>query len=750
MGRAAEVSMKSLWLIALSEESRDALPMTLSNHSSRIMLGFGLLAAALTVASAQSPLVVYADKLESGFQDWSWATRDLNNPSPTHSGSRSMSVTAAAWGAASFHHADFDAATFAALDFWAHGGSAGGQRLQVYAEYNGGVGTTYTLPGSLPANTWQHFVIPLSVLGVASRPNLNRFSIQLRSDGTTGTFFLDDIQFAAKPAPAVVNVTVQTTQILGVADERHFGVNLAMWDANLDPPNHTTSSSLLTEMGLRTVRMPGGSLSDQYHWAANTTLDNTWQWQASFADMVRVATNAGVQASIVVNYGSGTAAEAAAWVRHANLTNHLGYKYWEIGNECYGLWETDTNAFDHDPYTYAVRAADYLAQMKAADPTIKIGVVAVPGEDSFHNSFNDLHPALNPRTGQTHAGWTPILLTTLKSLGVTPDFLIHHVYPEYTDSANPAGSSDNDLTLLQAAGNWAGDAASLRQQISDYFGAGGASIELVVTENNADSGAQGRQSTSLVNGLYYADSLGRLLQTEFKGFIWWDFRNGTDTGGFFDPAIYGWRSYGDLGMVNGVSTRHPTFYAAKLMQWFARPGEKILNVTSDYTWLSAYAARRANGSLALLVLNKSLVTNLNAQINLTGFVPSSTAAVRSYGIPNDEAARTNGPATDQDIATNTVSVAGASFSASFPKLSMTLFMLAPAPPHLTPVLSAPAGEFVFQLEGQPEVRYVIQSSTNLLDWTSQLTNTLTGGTLMVTNPATTGAIGKYWRAVWQP
>ncbi|MFO1512065.1 MAG: hypothetical protein U1F83_03980 [Verrucomicrobiota bacterium] len=40
---------------------------------------------------------------------------------------------------------------------------------------------------------------------------------------------------------------------------------------------------------------------------------------------------------------------------------------------------------------------------------------------------------MNPRTGQTKYGWTPVLLTTLKSLGVTPDFLVHHVYPQWTD-----------------------------------------------------------------------------------------------------------------------------------------------------------------------------------------------------------------------------------------------------------------------------------------------------------------------------
>src|SRR5262249_34256943 len=149
------------------------------------------------------------------------------------------------------------------------------------------------------------------------------------------------------------------------------------------------------------------------------------------------------------------------------------------------------------------------------------------GETSYSNGYTN-HPAYNPRTGQTNNGWTPVVLATLKTQGITPDFLIHHVYPEYT-------GQESDPLLLQSAVNWARDVADLRQQVSDYFGAGGQGIELLSTENNSNAGNQGRQSTSLVNGLYYADSLGELMKTEFNAMVWWDLRNGTDTKGSFDP-----------------------------------------------------------------------------------------------------------------------------------------------------------------------------------------------------------------------
>ena len=57
---------------------------------------------------------------------------------------------------------------------------------------------------------------------------------------------------------------------------------------------------------------------------------------------------------------------AAEWLGRAAP---VGAKYWEIGNECYGTWETDLQSVAHDPTTYANRVQAYMAKMKAVDPT---------------------------------------------------------------------------------------------------------------------------------------------------------------------------------------------------------------------------------------------------------------------------------------------------------------------------------------------------------------------------------------------
>src|SRR5579859_7722404 len=708
----------------------------------------GLLAITVFSATGQANLPIFTDRIVNGFQDWSWAPHNFNNTSPVHSGTNSISVTVnGAWQAISFHHGGysdyrdgFDASVYGTLVFWANGDVSGGQHLQVYLQYGNASGSTYSLP-TLAANSWQQFVIPLDSLIPAGSTLINRINIQLV--GTAGTFYLDDIELTGKPAPVAVHLTVNAGQPLRVADSRWFGVNTAVWDGNFDTPQ---TISMLKEMGTMILRFPGGSLSDEYHWASNTTLTNTWKWSTSFANFMHVATNVGAQAVITVNYGTGTPAEAAAWVSNANLTNHLGFKYWEIGNEVYGTWETDTNTKPNDAFTYASRVPSYIQQMKTADPTIKVGVVVINGEDNYVNG-NTNHAATNLVNGSVHYGWTPVLLSTFRSLGVTPDFAIYHRYPEYTPTGSTV-SPESDALVLQSA-QWPGDAANLRNQITDYFGAAGTNIELVCTENNSDAGAEGKQSTSLVNGLYYSDNVCQLMQTEFNGYFWWDLRNGSDTGGIFDPTLYGWRTVGDEGLIGGLNTRYPTFYAAKLLQYLVRPGDNIVGAASDYPLLTAYAARRTNGTVTLLVLNKDTTTNFNAQIALNGFSAASAATIRSYGIPQDTAAQTG--IGSPDIAQTNFSGVGASFNYSFPPLSQTLFTFAPVAPSLT-VMPAQTqfGKFVFQLQGQMGVPYVIQGSTNLVNWAAVSTNMLVGSTLNVTNTVPVGPGTQFWRALWQP
>ena len=82
-------------------------------------------------------------------------------------------------------------------------------------------------------------------------------------------------------------------------------------------------------------------------------------------------------------------------------------------------------------------------------------------------------------------------------------------------------------------------------------------------------------------------------------------------------------------------------------------------------------------------------------------------------------------------------------------ISFTVTSGIPAAPQLH-VVSGSASQFVFQLQGDTNVAYVVQNSSNLTRWVPVSTNTLPTGMLNFTNPIPPGASQQFWRALWQP
>lgn len=499
-----------------------------------------------------------------------------------------------------------------------------------------------------------------------------------------------------QPAQAqTVTVDVRASTAVRTVDERIFGVNAVIWDPEVASAQ---TQQLVRDAGIRIIRVPGGSLSNVYHWSTNTSDGQTWKWSSGFDKLSQLILGANTQAFVSVNYGTGTPEEAAAWVAYANAettgtdvaigtdvkgtdwkTSHywaslraasplatddgynflriaraepIGIAHWEIGNENYGDWEEDQQAVAHDPATYGTRAVQYMAKMRSVDPAIEVGVVAV-------------------RSGE-YNGWTRTLLTTLKDAGATPDFLIYHRYDQ-------APGAETDAGLLQSAKSWGDDAANLRQLLTDNLGADAAQVELMVTENNSVYTNPGKQSTSLVNGLFLADSVGNLLQTEFNALTWWDLRNASPIDqstrellGNMSSSLYGWRAFGDYGMLSTPGTtssavqlatsyydKYPTYYAMKLLSYFARGRDQVVSTTSSNPLLAVYAVKRdSESSLRLLVINKSPTSRLTGNFDIEGFTAPAVANMYSYGIPNDDAAKPNGTGCP-DISGATLTVSGA-------------------------------------------------------------------------------------------
>src|SRR5690349_18243082 len=541
---------------------------------------------------------------------------------------------------------------------------------------------------------------------------------------------------AALPGIALAqtaNVTVNSGTAVQTVDDRLFGANSTIWDSALGTPQ---TQALIQAAGIRAIRLPGGSLSDEYHWRINKNRDNAWIWSSGFNVSSALASSLQAHAMITVNYGSGTPEEAAAWVAYANFPasggadvmlgpdnpapgtatsptvgsydwqtartwaslraatplstddgmNFLragrsapfGFKYWEVGNENYGNWEYDLQSPQWSALTYANRAAQYIIKMRSVDPTIKIGVVVV-------------------KSGE-YNGWTQTLLAQLHANNVRPDFVIYHRY-------DGAPGQESDSTLLQSANTWSSDAANLRTLINAEYGtSNGANVEIIVTENNSVYSNPGKQSTSLVNGLFLADSLANVMKTETKGFFWWDIRNGASNVNNNAASLYGWRTYGDYGLFSSVPSAtfsgapttfneaHPTYYAFKLLSYFARGGDVVVSASSSNPLLSVFAVRRADNSHALLVINKDPANAISGSFALTG-VTATSANIYSFGKPNDDAAKPDATGC-RDITVETATLAAGAFTRSFASYSMSVISLGgpdyPVPTTMPVLVTQPA------------------------------------------------------------
>ncbi|HZT42363.1 MAG TPA: hypothetical protein VFA07_09235 [Chthonomonadaceae bacterium] len=429
-------------------------------------------------------------------------------------------------------------------------------------------------------------------------------------------------------ASVSASVSVNAASPLGVLQPQAFGVNTAVWDGHL---LDSSVPSLLQQAGVTFLRYPGGSTSDVYHWQTNSATAGTGQYinpNDTFDNFMSVVNALGGTAVITVNYGSNAAgtgggdpAEAAAWVQYANVTKGYGVKYWEIGNEIYGNgeygadWEEDLHA-DHSPAAYANNGLQFISQMKAVDPTIKVGVVlCAPG-----NWPDGVSPDWNSNV--------------LSICGQQIDFVIVHWYPQ-------GPGSESDSYLLGCTNQVAGMVSRLKSLINQYCGANASNVQILLTENNSVYSDPGKQSVSQVNALYLADDFMTWLENGATSAIWWDLHNGITLGNA-SSSLFGSTKYGDYGILSSgecsgsicepaANTPFRPYYGLKMLSYLGRPGDQMVSTTSSTGLIAAHAVKQANGRLALLLINKDRSNSYTVTVTLSGYTPASkSAAMYTY------------------------------------------------------------------------------------------------------------------------
>lgn len=177
--------------------------------------GIGHVEAEATAA----PPALYEDALGSGWQDWSWATRNLTATSPVASGSRAISVNFGPSTGLYFHHAGVSTAGMEALEFQVHGGATTNPALTIYATRSNQAGpkisvNPYCDGGTIKAGAWTRCRVPLSAVGAVSG-TLDGVVIQEGANKTLPVMGFDSIRLVAStttpPPTQGVTVTVSPT-----------------------------------------------------------------------------------------------------------------------------------------------------------------------------------------------------------------------------------------------------------------------------------------------------------------------------------------------------------------------------------------------------------------------------------------------------------------------------------------------------------------------------------------------------------
>ncbi len=465
------------------------------------------------------------------------------------------------------------------------------------------------------------------------------------------------LMLAASVAPAAADsaisaqVTVNLRQTLSTVSPLAIGVNDAVWDSNLQDAQ---VPGLLRDAGVNVMRYPGGSTADNFHWQTNTLTGGASAGTDTFDQFMQVVHKVGATPIITVNYGTGTPAEAAAWVQYANITKHYNIRYWEIGNEIYGNgtygadWESDDHALG--PASYATNALQFIQAMKAVDPSIQVGLVlTAPG---------------NWPDGQTSASSPqPWNNTVLPMACSAANFVSVHWYPQGPGGESDAGllsaPANGEITSVSSTPSIPLMVSTLRSEISQYCGSHASAVKVMVTETNSVSYNPGKQTTNLVNALYLAENYLTWLSNGVTNIDWWDVHNSEVTGTNDSSSLYGTNNYGDYGLLSvgntdepPAETPFPDYYGLQIVSKVVGGFDQIVAATSNQSAAQVFAVKQRDGSVAVLLINTDPTNAYTVSISGVNAPWFDDATIYSYG--ENSASVSVSHAHGNDIRTQTI------------------------------------------------------------------------------------------------
>ena len=465
-------------------------------------------------------------------------------------------------------------------------------------------------------------------------------------EGTQGAAFVDDLIVsltappAAAPRAAIAASSPQAADITIDADHEIRRIPRSLYGSNIEwiwngdgiwnPQSKGLDAELVRltgDTGISLLRYPGGVFADFYHWrdgigpqgSRRQTPHSPGGPQSANVfgtdEALAFAKATGSDLLITVNAGTGTAEEAADWVRYVSQGGRNSrVNYWEIGNE---LYVKDPRFVSITPDPYIRRVHDFARAMRQADSSIKIAAIS---DVNYSRSAQPAYP-----------GWTDqVLQETYRDIDL---LAVHNGYA-------PMLVADQGLDVRTVYGAMLAAPVLIKKSLEsvaakiDALGPDASRrVKIAVTEWGPffHFDPQSRfvdHVKTLGSALYVASVLKvfvespavevanafKLVDPLFMG--WIGFRDGhyAPTAPYFALQLYT-RHFGER--VVSSTTRSPTYDSAAV-GWVDR--------LSDVPYLDVVSSRSADGkTLYVLATNKHFDSPIVGRIALRGFTPANTA-----------------------------------------------------------------------------------------------------------------------------